>query len=124
MKPEISALPGLPVVERLANGLTVCLLTNRQAPVVTTALWYRAGSRDEPAGQGGVAHFLEHLMFKGSRRYGAGEIDRLTQALGGANNAFTSHDATAYHFNFARDRWHEVLAIEADRMAGLTFDPE
>jgi len=124
VKPEISALPGLPVVERLANGLTVCLLTNRQAPVVTTALWYRAGSRDEPAGQGGVAHFLEHLMFKGSRRYGAGEIDRLTQALGGANNAFTSHDATAYHFNFARDRWHEALAIEADRMAGLTLDPE
>ena len=124
MKPEISALPGQPVVERLANGLTVCLLTNRQAPVVTTALWYRAGSRDEPAGQGGIAHFLEHLMFKGSARYGPGEIDRLTQALGGANNAFTSHDATAYYFNFARDRWHEALAIEADRMAGLTLDPD
>ena len=110
-------------VERLANGLTVCLLTNGQAPVVTTALWYRAGSRDEPAGQGGIAHFLEHLMFKGSARYGPGEIDRRTQALGGANNAFTSHDATAYHFNFARDRWREALAIEADRMAGLTLDP-
>jgi len=92
--------------------------------VVTTALWYRAGTRDEPPGHGGIAHFLEHMMFKGSARYGPGEIDRRTQALGGDNNAFTSHDATAYHFNFAPDRWREALAIEADRMAGLALDPE
>ena len=77
----IPALPGHPRVERLDNGLTVCLLENRQAPVVTTALFYRAGTRDEPAGHGGVAHFLEHMMFKGSARYGPGEIDRRTQAL-------------------------------------------
>jgi zinc protease len=121
---DVPALPGRPVVERLDNGLTVCLLANDQAPVVTTALWYRAGSRDEAPGQSGIAHFLEHLMFKGSRRYGPGDIDRRTQALGGANNAFTSHDATAYHFSFARDRWREALAIEADRMAGLTLDPD
>ena len=63
-------------------------------------------------------------MFKGSARFGPGEIDRLTQALGGVNNAFTSHDATAYYFNFAADRWTEALAIEADRMATLTLDPE
>lgn len=120
----VSALPGRPVVTRLGNGLTVGLLANAQAPVVTTALWYRAGGRDEPPGHGGIAHFLEHLMFKGSRHYGPGEIDRRTQALGGVNNAFTSHDATAYYFNFARDRWTEALAIEADRMAGLTLDPD
>ena len=119
-----SALPGTPRVERLDNGLTVCLLENRQAPIVTSALFYRAGTRDEPAGHGGVAHFLEHMMFKGSPRYGPGEIDRRTQALGGVNNAFTSHDATGYYFNFAADRWTEALAIEADRMAGLTLDPE
>ncbi|HET9225264.1 MAG TPA: insulinase family protein, partial [Thermoanaerobaculia bacterium] len=62
----IPALPGTPRVERLANGLTVCLVENRQAPIVTSALFYRAGTRDEPAGHGGVAHFLEHMMFKGS----------------------------------------------------------
>jgi zinc protease len=121
---SLKSLPGRLRLERLGNGLTVCLLTNAQAPVVTSALFYRAGTRDEPAGHGGVAHFLEHMMFKGSARFGPGEIDRLTQALGGANNAFTSHDATAYYFNFAADRWTEALAIEADRIAALTLDPE
>ncbi|HEX9668391.1 MAG TPA: pitrilysin family protein [Thermoanaerobaculia bacterium] len=124
---ELEVLHGLPghiAVERLDNGLTVCLLENRQAPLVTTALWYRAGTRDEAPGLGGTAHFLEHMMFKGSPRYGPGEIDRRTQALGGANNAFTSHDATAYYFNFAADRWGEALAIEADRMAALLLDPD
>jgi zinc protease len=111
-------------VERLGNGLTVCLVENRQAPIVTSALFYRAGTRDEPAGHGGIAHFLEHMMFKGSARYGPGEIDRRTQALGGVNNAFTSHDATCYYFNFAADRWTEALEIEADRMVNLTLDPE
>lgn len=120
----ISALPATPRLERLGNGLTVCLVENRQAPIVTSALFYRAGTREEPAGHGGVAHFLEHMMFKGSARYGPGEIDRRTQALGGVNNAFTSHDATGYYFNFAADRWTEALAIEADRMANLTLDPE
>lgn len=116
-------LPGEARLEQLENGLAVCLLRNPQAPIVTCALWYRAGTRDEGAAEGGVAHFLEHMMFKGSRAYGPGEIDRRTQALGGSNNAFTSHDATAYYFNFARNRWTEALAIEADRMSGLTLDP-
>src|SRR5215210_621480 len=122
--PSLRSLPGRLRLERLGNGLTVCLLVNAQAPVVTSALFYRTGTRDEPAGHGGVAHFLEHMMFKGSARFGPGEIDRLTQSLGGVNNAFTSHDSTAYYFNFAADRWTEALAIEADRMANLTLDPE
>ena len=122
--PAVPGLPGTTRVAILANGLTVCLLENRRAPVVTTALFYRAGTRDEEPGQGGTAHFLEHMMFKGSCRYGPGEIDRRTQALGGVNNAFTGHDMTAYYFDFAPDRWQEALAIEADRMAGLTLDPE
>jgi zinc protease len=121
---SLASLPGRIHVERLDNGLTVALVENRQAPLVTSALFYRAGTRDEPAGHGGVAHFLEHMMFKGSARYGPGEIDRRTQALGGVNNAFTSHDVTAYYFNFASDRWAEALAIEADRMGTLTLDPE
>jgi zinc protease len=122
--PGLKSLPGRLRLERLDNGLTVCRLHNPQAPIVTTAVFYRAGTRDEPAGHGGVAHFLEHMMFKGSSRFGPGEIDRLTQALGGVNNAFTSHDATVYYFNFAADRWTEALEIEADRMAGVTLDPE
>jgi len=120
---EQPSLPGHPRLEHLANGLTVCLLENRQAPIVTSALFYKVGTRDEPLGQGGIAHFLEHMMFKGSAHYGPGEIDRKTQALGGSNNAFTSHDSTAYYFNFAADRWTEALTIEADRMAALTLDP-
>jgi zinc protease len=118
----VPRLAGRLEVTRLANGLTVCLQRNPQAPVVTTALWYRAGTRDEPREHGGIAHFLEHLMFKGSERFGPGEIDRRTQALGGSNNAFTSHDATTYYFNFAADRWQQALEIEADRMAGLRLD--
>ncbi len=118
-----SCIPGRRRLTRLANGLTVCLVENRQAPVVTTALTFRAGTRDEVAGHGGVAHFLEHMMFKGAKVYGAGEIDRRTQALGGSNNAFTSHDATTYYFSFAADRWTEALAIEADRMSALALDP-
>ncbi|HLE83744.1 MAG TPA: pitrilysin family protein [Thermoanaerobaculia bacterium] len=117
-------LPGELTVERLASGLTVALLLSPQAPVVSTALWYRAGTRDEPAGRGGLAHFLEHMMFKGSERFGPGEVDRRTQALGGANNAFTGHDATVYYFQFAADRWTAALEMEADRMAGLRLDPQ
>jgi len=117
------ALPGRIERARLANGLEVCLLANHQAPVVSTALFYAVGCRDEGAGQGGISHFLEHMMFKGSERYAAGEVDRRTQALGGVNNAFTSHDVTAYWFSFAADRWGEALAIEADRMRGLRLDP-
>ncbi|HUF78662.1 MAG TPA: pitrilysin family protein [Thermoanaerobaculia bacterium] len=122
--PALPRLPGELTVERLASGLTVALLVNPQAPVVSTALWYRAGTRDEPAGHGGIAHFLEHMMFKGSARFGLGEVDRRTQALGGANNAFTGHDATVYYFQFAADRWQAALEMEADRMAGLLLDPE
>ncbi|HEV3456760.1 MAG TPA: pitrilysin family protein [Thermoanaerobaculia bacterium] len=121
--PGGSCLPGVRRFARLANGLTVCVVENHQAPVVTTALSFRAGTRDEPPGHGGVAHFLEHMMFKGSARFGPGEIDRRTQALGGSNNAFTSHDSTTYYFSFAADRWTEALAIEADRIAALTLDP-
>ncbi|HEX4951771.1 MAG TPA: pitrilysin family protein [Thermoanaerobaculia bacterium] len=124
-RPEVPpALPGIIRHQVLANGLTLCRVESRNAPVVTCALFYRAGARDEEPGLGGTAHFLEHMMFKGSRNYGPGEIDRLTQALGGVNNAFTSHDLTAYYFDFAADRWTEALAIEVDRMENLTLDPD
>jgi zinc protease len=108
---------------RLANGLEVLLFEVAGAAVVSTTLWYRAGARDEAPGQGGMAHFLEHMMFKGSARYGPGEIDRRTQALGGTNNAYTSHDATVYYFKLSPRVWREALLIEADRMAGLLLEP-
>ena len=110
-------------IRRLENGLVVCAVEDRRAPLVAIAVVYRAGAGDETAREAGVAHFLEHMMFKGSERYPAGEIDRLTRALGGSNNAFTSHDSTLYYFTFAADRWRRALEIEADRMASLTLDP-
>ena len=90
---------------------------------MTTVLLYRVGGRDEAPGESGAAHFLEHMMFKGAAVYGPGEIDRRTQTLGGNNNAFTSHDLTAYYFSFSADRWQEALAIERDRMTALALDP-
>jgi zinc protease len=108
---------------RLDNGLEVAVLEVAESPVVSTVLWYRAGARDEPPGQGGAAHFLEHMMFKGSPGYRPGAVDRRTQELGGVNNAFTGHDATVYYFRFSPDHWAEALAIEADRMQSLDLDP-
>lgn len=120
--PTPTALPGSLASSRLPNGLEVHLLDNPDAPVVTAALTYRAGGRDDPAGKSGLAHFLEHMMFKGSAGFGAGEIDRLTRSLGGSNNAFTSQDLTTYYFSFGRRVWRQALEIEADRMAALRLD--
>ncbi|MDE2691813.1 MAG: pitrilysin family protein [Acidobacteriota bacterium] len=111
-------------VETLDNGLRVVLLPQNGAESIVVALCYRAGSRDEEPGESGLAHFLEHMMFKGSAAYEPGAIDRLTQRLGGTNNAFTSHDATLYHFQFERGSWQEALRIESDRMRGLSLLPE
>ncbi len=110
--------------ETLDNGLRVVLLPQNGAESIAVALCYRAGSRDEEPGESGLAHFLEHMMFKGSAAYEPGAIDRLTQRLGGTNNAFTSHDATLYHFQFERGSWQEALRIESDRMRGLSLLPE
>ena len=107
--------------ETLANGLRVVLLPQNGAESIVVALCYRAGSRDEEPAEAGLAHFLEHMMFKGSATYEPGAIDRLTQRLGGTNNAFTSHDATLYHFQFERGSWQEALRIESDRMRGLSL---
>ncbi|HTE21004.1 MAG TPA: pitrilysin family protein, partial [Armatimonadota bacterium] len=83
---------------------------------------YRVGSRDELPGATGIAHFLEHLMFKGTRTLPKGAIDRLTYQNGGSNNAFTFNDYTAYEFNFPKQSWTTALRIEADRMRNSTFD--
>ncbi|MBC7544989.1 MAG: insulinase family protein [Candidatus Sericytochromatia bacterium] len=107
----------------LANGLRVLTKEVRTTPVVSMMTWYRVGSGYERSGETGVSHFLEHMMFKGTDRYGKGEIDLITQRNGGSNNAFTAYDYTSYHFAFASDRWLDGLAIEASRMRRCAFDP-
>jgi zinc protease len=108
----------------LDNGLTVITKELHDKPVVAAIIWYRVGSRDEELGQTGKSHFLEHMLFKGTPKYGKGEIDLLTLKNGGANNAFTWLDFTAYYFTFASDRWQTALEIEADRMRNTTFAEE
>jgi len=108
---------------RLSNGMRVLLAERHGDPVVASVLLYPAGARTETEREAGVSHFLEHMMFKGTARFGKGEVDRITTELGGANNAFTSHDHTAYWFELASDRWETALDLEADRMQHLLLDP-
>jgi zinc protease len=108
----------------LSNGLTVLMKEVHDQPIVATMVWYRVGSRNEELGQTGKSHFLEHMLFKGTDRYKKGEIDLLTHLNGGANNAFTWLDFTAYYFTFASDRWEAALEIEANRMRSTTFAEE
>src|SRR2546429_3245012 len=108
----------------LDNGLVVLTKEVHTSPIVTTMIWYRVGSRNEELGHTGKSHFLEHMLFKGTDRFKKGQIDLITLKNGGGNNAFTSHDFTAYYFNFASDRWDIALEIEADRMVSCSFDPE
>lgn len=108
----------------LDNGLQVVVITDRRAPVVTHMVWYRVGAADEPRGRSGIAHFFEHLMFKGTREIAPGEFSRTIARNGGDDNAFTSWDYTAYHERIARDRLDLVMRMEADRMRNLRFSDE
>lgn len=106
----------------LQNGLRVVVLPNHRAPVVTHSIWYRAGSAVEKKGKTGLAHFLEHLMFKGTKKYPAGAFDRLLKQNGGVHNAFTSADYTAYYQRIASDKLELVMDLESDRMKNLVLD--
>lgn len=108
----------------LSNGLQVVVITDRRAPVVTHMVWYRVGAADEDRGRSGIAHFFEHLMFKGTREIGPGEFSRIVARNGGQLNAFTSWDYTAYYERIARDRLELVMGMEADRMRNLRFSDE
>ncbi len=118
----MTMLPDVEVVE-LENGFKALLVERGPLPVVASVLWYRVGSRDENTAQTGVSHFLEHMMFKGTDRYGKGQIDLQTSKMGGTNNAFTDNDGTAYYFTLAADRWEQALEIEASRMRDCLLDP-
>jgi zinc protease len=103
----------------LGNGMQVVVIPDRRAPVVTQMVWYKVGAADEPQGKAGIAHFLEHLMFKGTSQVPAGEFSRIVRRHGGEDNAFTSQDFTAYYQRIAKDRLDLVMGLEADRMRNL-----
>jgi zinc protease len=112
------------VAATLDNGLRVLLLEDHRSPIVTVQTWYRVGSRNESRGATGIAHFLEHLMFRGTAKHGPGAFARLVERNGGQDNAFTSHDVTSYYVNIAADKLDLVLDLEADRMQNLLLDPK
>jgi zinc protease len=108
----------------LSNGLKVILLENPKAPLVTFHIWYRVGSRNEEWGKTGLSHMLEHMMFKGTKKYGPEDYSRIVQENGGQTNAFTSRDYTGYFATLRSDRVQVVMDLEADRMANLNLREE
>lgn len=108
-----------PQTMTLDNGMQVVLVENHRAPVVTHMVWYKVGSADETEGVSGIAHFLEHLMFKGTKDIAPGDFSKIVARNGGNDNAFTSWDYTGYFQNIARDRLEMVMKMEADRMQNL-----
>jgi len=109
---------------QLSNGMQVVLIPDHRAPVVTHMLWYRVGSADETPGQSGLAHFFEHLMFKGTPNHPGDAYARLIGRAGGELNAFTSYDYTAYYATVGTDSLALVMTLEADRMVNLTLSEE
>ncbi|MBN8463334.1 MAG: insulinase family protein [Dechloromonas sp.] len=124
-------LPGLltaaqanPYETTLKNGLRVIVKEDRRAPTAAQMVWYRIGSMDEVDGASGVAHVLEHMMFKGTPSVGPGEFNKRVAAAGGRDNAFTSRDYTAYFQQVPKERLPEMMQLEADRMRHLNVDPK
>ena len=113
-----------PQTVTLDNGMQVVLVENHRAPVVTQMVWYKVGSADEQPGISGIAHFLEHLMFKGTNDIAPGDFSKIVARNGGNDNAFTSWDYTGYFQNIARDRLDLVMKMEADRMANLQLSDD
>ncbi|MEM9029145.1 MAG: pitrilysin family protein [Pseudomonadota bacterium] len=109
---------------KLDNGMHVVVVPDRRAPVVTHMVWYRVGAADEPIGVSGIAHFLEHLMFKSTENLASGEFSKIVSRLGGQDNAFTSQDATAYFQRITREHLGTVMRMEADRMVNLKLNEE
>lgn len=108
----------------LKNGMQVVVLSNHRAPVVLHMVWYKAGSAEEPEGKSGIAHLLEHLMFKGTPKHPNGAFSKILAQHGGQENAFTTFDYTGYHQTVSSDRLEMVMELEADRMTNLVLRPE
>ncbi len=124
----LSSLPALAAANaqefRLANGLRIIVQEDKRAPTVAHMIWYRIGSMDEHNGTTGVAHVLEHMMFKGTKKLKPGDFSAKVAALGGRDNAFTSKDYTAYFQQIEKSRLEAVMSLEADRMQNLNMDKE
>ncbi len=130
----VSLTPGKPGSEsaaqtaivqgHLENGLDIVVIPDHRAPVVTHMVWYRNGSADDPLGKSGIAHFLEHLMFKGTAKNPAGKFSDLVSDLGGQENAFTSNDFTAYFQRIPKQHLKVCMEYEADRMKNLVLTDE
>jgi zinc protease len=108
----------------LGNGLQVVVIPDHRTPVVTQMVWYKVGSADETAGKSGLAHFLEHLMFKGTTKHPEGEFSQTVLRVGGNENAFTSTDYTGYYQRVPREQLATMMEFEADRMTGLILKDE
>lgn len=113
-----------PATFTLPNGLQVLVIPDHRTPVVTEMIWYKVGSADETPGKSGLAHFLEHLMFKGTSKHPAGEFSQTVLRIGGNENAFTSTDYTGYFQRVPREQLGKMMEFEADRMTGLILKDE
>src|SRR5271167_5020956 len=121
---DATARPSPPATFTLANGLQVVVIQDHRTPVVTQMIWYKVGSADETSGKSGLAHFLEHLMCKGTSKHPAGEFSQTVQRIGGNENAFTSADYTGYFQRVPREQLGKMMEFEADRMTGLVLKDE
>lgn len=116
---------GLPTLDKtLANGMRIVVFEDSRSPTALQMVWIRAGSMDETDGKSGIAHVLEHMMFKGTKTLGPGEFSKKVSALGGRENAFTSREYTGYFQQVHRDALFEVMALEADRMQNLVINDD
>ncbi len=106
---------------KLGNGLHVVVIPDHRAPVVTQMIWYKVGAADEPQGKAGIAHFLEHLLFKGTAKYPNGAFSQIVRINGGTENAFTTQDYTVYHQRIAKQHLSLMMELEADRMQNLVL---
>ncbi|QGM47697.1 M16 family metallopeptidase [Methylocystis heyeri] len=109
---------------KLDNGMDVVVIPDHRTPVVTHMVWYKNGSADDPVGKSGIAHFLEHLMFKGTKQHPQGAFSNLVAELGGQENAFTSYDYTAYFQRIGKEHLATLMGFEADRMTNLVLTDE
>src|SRR5207244_49181 len=108
----------------LKNGMKVLVQTDHSIPNISLYIFYRIGSRNERPGTTGISHFFEHMMFNGAKKYGPGELDKVMEANGGSNNAYTNQNLTVYQDWFPRSALPLIFDIEADRIQYLQFDPK
>src|ERR1700694_782975 len=108
----------------LKNGMKVLVQSDHSIPNVALYIFYRIGSRNEHPGTTGISHFFEHMMFNGAKKYGPGDLDKVMEANGGSNNAYTSRDVTVYQACFPRSPTELIFDIDSDRIRDLSFDPK